>query len=124
MVSTPRKIVCKRVYAQPEADDGYRVLVDRTWPRGIKKEDLNFDSWRKDLAPSTELRKWFGHEPRRWAGFYQRYHAELKTSSEAVMSLLSECDGGKLTLLYSASDTERNNAVALKMYIEGLTSAR
>lgn len=118
-MKTPEKIACKRVYDPTADSDGYRVLVDRTWPRGVKKEDLAPDAWRKDLAPSSELRKWFGHDPRLWAGFYQRYHAELRENEEAVQSLLRECDGRPLTLLYSASDTEHNNAVALKMYLEG-----
>jgi len=117
-MKSPRKIHCKRVYDPTGKGDGYRVLVDRAWPRGIRKEDLALDAWRKDLAPSTELRKWFGHEPRRWAGFYQRYHAELRDNDEAVQSLLKACDGRVLTLLYSARDTEHNNAVALKMYLE------
>jgi|SRR5690606_9272068 uncharacterized protein YeaO (DUF488 family) len=117
-MQTPRAIYCKRVYDPVEASDGYRVLVDRTWPRGIKKEDLALDDWRKELAPSTELRKWFGHDPQRWAGFYQRYHAELRENEEAIKALLEACDGRPLTLLYAARDTEHNNAVALKMYLE------
>ena len=117
-MKTPRKISCKRVYDPVEKADGYRVLVDRAWPRGIKKEDLALDDWRKELAPSTELRKWFGHDPQRWAGFYQRYHAELRDCDEAVQALLKACDGQPLTLLYAARDTRHNNAVALKMYLE------
>lgn len=114
----PQAIYCKRVYDPIEAGDGYRVLVDRTWPRSFKKEELALDDWRKDLAPSTELRKWFGHDPQRWAGFYQRYHAELRDNDETINTLLKECDGRPLTLLYAARDTEHNNAVALKMYLE------
>lgn len=114
----PKAIFCKRIYEAPQPDDGYRVLVDRTWPRGIRKEDLALDDWRKDLAPSTELRNWFGHDPQRWAGFYQRYHAELKEQEEAVQSLLRQCAGRPLTLLYAARDAEHNNAVALKAYLE------
>jgi len=114
----PRRINCKRVYDPVEEADGYRVLVDRVWPRGIGKEDLALNAWHKALAPSSELRKWFGHESRRWAGFYQRYHAELRNNDEDVQALLQECDGRPLTLLYSARDTEHNNAVALKMYLE------
>ncbi len=111
-------IQCKRVYDPVETNDGYRVLVDRAWPRGIKKQDLNMDDWCKDLAPSTELRKWFGHDPQRWAGFYQRYHAELREKDDAVRTLLEGCDGRPLTLLYSARDRDHNNAVALKMYLQ------
>ncbi len=95
--------------------------MDRTWPRGIRKEDLALDDWRKDLAPSTELRKWFGHDPQRWAGFYQRYHTELREREEAIQSLLRQCAGRPLTLLYAARETEHKNAVALKAYVESRT---
>lgn len=117
MASLPA-IHCKRVYDPIEKNDGHRVLVDRSWPRGIKKEDLALDAWHKDLAPSTELRKWFGHDPQRWAAFYQRYHAELRDNDTAVEKLLREPGKRPLTLLYAARDTEHNNAVALKMFLE------
>ena len=118
MTASPT-IRCKRVYDPIEDGDGYRTLVDRTWPRGIRKQDLALDAWRKELAPSTELRKWFGHDPQRWAAFYQRYHAELRQNDTAVRALLKEAGNQPLTLLYSARDREHNNAVALKMYLEG-----
>ncbi len=114
----PHRIQCKRVYDDAEQSDGYRVLVDRVWPRGIKKEALKADDWRKDLAPSSELRQWFGHEPRRWAAFYQKFHAELGHQREAVDAMLQDCNGRTLTLLYAAKDEQHNNAVALKMYLE------
>ena len=115
---SPKAIHCKRVYQDPAPGDGYRVLVDRSWPRGVKKENLAVEEWCKELSPSAELRKWFGHEPQRWAGFQQRYHAELKERHDALNALLQRCDGRVLTLVYSARDTEHNNAVVLKMYLE------
>lgn len=117
-MTQPQRIQCKRVYDDAEKSDGYRVLVDRVWPRGIKKEDLQADEWRKELSPSSELRKWFNHDPQRWAAFYQKFHAELDQQGEAVESVLQGANGGTLTLLYAAKDTEHNNAVALKMYLE------
>ena len=114
----PHRIQCKRVYDRVEKSDGHRVLVDRVWPRGIKKENLQADEWRKELSPSSELRKWFNHAPQRWAAFYQKFHAELDQQGEAVESVLKGANGGTLTLLYAARDTEHNNAVALKMYLE------
>lgn len=114
----PHRIQCKRVYDRVEKSDGHRVLVDRVWPRGIKKENLQADEWRKELSPSSELRKWFNHDPQRWAAFYQKFHAELDLQGEAVESVLKGANGGTLTLLYAARDTEHNNAVALKMYLE------
>ena len=114
----PHRIQCKRVYDDADKNDGYRVLVDRVWPRGIKKEDLRADEWRKELAPSSELRKWFNHDPKRWAAFYQKFHAELDQQGDAVESVLKGADGDTLTLLYAAKDEAHNNAVALKMYIQ------
>ena len=114
----PHRIQCKRVYEAVDKSDGYRVLVDKVWPRGIKKEDLQADGWCKDLVPSSELRKWFNHEPERWAAFYQKFHAELDQQSEAIESVLKGTNGGTLTLLYAAKNEEHNNAVALKMYLQ------
>lgn len=114
----PESIQCKRVYEDPARSDGYRVLVDGMWPRGIKKQALKLDEWRKELAPSAELRKWFGHDPERWAAFYQKFHAELHERRDALNALLRRCDGRPLTLLYAAKDTEHNNAVALKMFLD------
>lgn len=113
----PSRIQCKRVQDPAEPSDGYRVLVDRVWPRGIRKEALKADDWRKNLAPSTELRKWFGHDPARWAAFYQKFHAELRQRPEQVDSLLAACDGQVLTLLFAARDREHNNAEALRMFL-------
>lgn len=114
----PSRITCKRAYDSPEKGDGYRALIDRIWPRGVSKQELALDDWYKELAPSSDLRKWFGHDPKRWAAFYQKYHSELEHHQETLEKLLKACDGGPLTLVYAARDTEHNNAVALKMLLE------
>ncbi|MCW8126251.1 DUF488 domain-containing protein [Microbulbifer halophilus] len=114
----PKSIHCKRAYEPPERNDGYRVLVDRLWPRGVSRESLQLDDWRKDLAPSDELRRWFNHDPRLWAAFYQRYHRELREREKEIGTLLKACNGRPLTLLYAARDPEHNNAVALKMFLQ------
>jgi uncharacterized protein YeaO (DUF488 family) len=104
--------VTKRVYEPAAKDDGYRVLVDRLWPRGLTKAKAHVDLWLKEVAPSTELRKWFGHEPEKWPEFQKRYRAELnKTALESLRKL--EKDHKKVTLLYGAKSEERNQAVAL-----------
>jgi uncharacterized protein YeaO (DUF488 family) len=108
----------KRVYDQPATDDGPRFLVDRLWPRGLKKEQLHMDGWLKEIAPSDDLRQWFGHEPDRWADFCHRYHAELENNSKAWHSLLDIAHKQNITLLFSSHDLERNNAVALRSFLE------
>ncbi|HOI58926.1 MULTISPECIES: DUF488 domain-containing protein [unclassified Methanoculleus] len=108
----------KRIYEEPSADDGTRVLVDRLWPRGVSKEEAKIDRWEKDLAPTNELRRWFGHDPAKWEEFLRRYRAELEGKEEVLARLRQEATGGTVTLLYAARDEERNNAVALKRYIE------
>lgn len=117
-VPLPETIFCKRAYDAPADDDGYRVLVDRIWPRGVSKDALQLDDWQKALAPSPELRRWFGHDPQRWAGFYQKFHKELEQNADAVDTLLKACHGRPLTLVYAAKDKQHNNAVALKRYLE------
>lgn len=107
----------KRVYEEPDPDDGFRVLVDRIWPRGLRKEDAAVDLWLKDVAPSTALRQWFGHDPKKWAEFKRRYHAELAQDRAALEPLESAMRKGKVTLLYGAHDTEHNNAVALAAFL-------
>ncbi len=110
-------LVVKRVY-EPAADgDGQRVLVDRLWPRGVKKEDARLDLWLKDIAPSDDLRHWFGHDPERWTEFQKRYRAELKDKDEAVAELRGLMAKGKVTLLFAAHDEQHNNAVALAAYL-------
>lgn len=107
----------KRVYDPPQPEDGIRILVDRVWPRGMTKARLQADQWLKDAAPSTELRKWFGHPPEKWAGFKTRYFKELDSKPETVQVLLDAAKSGTLTLLFSARDTVHNQAVALKEYL-------
>lgn len=108
----------KRAHEAPATSDGQRVLVDRMWPRGLSKDKLQLDDWVKDVAPSSELRKWFGHDPEKWAGFKERYFAELDARPEAVATLRERLDRGRLTLVFGAKDTEHNNAVALKAYLQ------
>lgn len=117
-MENPDSIQVKRTYQVTDAKNGTRYLVDRIWPRGIKKEDLNLDEWLKEAAPSDNLRKWFGHDPKRWEEFQRRYFAELDDKSEAWKPILEAARKGKVTLLFSAKDEEHNNAVALKAYLE------
>ncbi len=107
----------RRIYDEPTRQDGTRVLVDRIWPRGVSKEDARLDAWLKDIAPSTELRKWFGHDPEKWHRFKRSYFSELDNKNDALEKLEEISEGGRVTLVYSAEDTERNNAVALTEYI-------
>jgi len=110
----------KRVYDQPAKADGYRMLVDRLWPRGLKKSEARIDEWLREIAPSTALRKWFKHDPDKWKEFKKKYSAELDDHREQVEKLAREARKRTITLLFSARDTEHNNAVALKEYIEQL----
>jgi len=110
-------ITIKRVYESPGADEGTRFLVERLWPRGMKKESLQIDAWLKDVAPSNALRRWFGHDPAKWVEFRDRYFAELDGEPEAVQPIVEASRQGNVTLLYSAHDTEHNNAAALKEYL-------
>lgn len=106
-------ISLKRAYDEPEPADGTRILIDRMWPRGVKKERARIDVWLKDVAPSTELRQWFGHDPERWAEFRNRYRTELE-GSPALAELRKLARKGKVTLVYAARDEEHNNAVVLR----------
>ena len=108
------KIRIKRVYEQADKHDGRRILVDRIWPRGLKKENAKVDLWLKEIAPSTALRKWFGHDPKRWDEFEKRYLAELKDNADSVRVLKNEIDKGDVTLVYGAADEEHNQAVVLQ----------
>lgn len=104
----------KRAYEAPSPDDGTRVLVDRLWPRGVKKADAGISQWMKEIAPSNELRKWFGHDPERWEEFRRRYKAELAQKRELVGQLRQLAGRGPLTLVYSAHDEAHNQAVVLR----------
>ena len=104
----------KRIYDQASPDDGKRILIDRLWPRGMKKEDAKIDEWLKDIAPSDELRKWFAHDPGKWQEFRERYKKELKGKSDIIARLKKQVKQEDITLLYSARDEEHNNAVVLK----------
>jgi uncharacterized protein YeaO (DUF488 family) len=112
-------IKLKRVYENPSPDDGLRVLVERLWPRGLTKERAAVDLWLKDVAPSPELRKWFGHDPAKWEQFQKRYAAELKEKKDAVNLLKRKSKEGMVTLLYAARDQEHNGALMLKKVLEG-----
>jgi uncharacterized protein YeaO (DUF488 family) len=107
----------KRTYDPAEPRDGRRFLVERLWPRGMKKESLIMEAWLKEVAPSTELRKWFGHQPERWTEFQKRYRQELRANPHAWRGLLEASKRGTVTLLYSAHDTEHNGAIVLRDFL-------
>lgn len=111
-------IALKRAYDAAAAGDGRRVLVERLWPRGVKKETLKLDAWDKEVAPSTELRKWFSHDPEKWPEFQRRYRAELRQHAGGLKPLLAAARHGRLTLIYSSHDGEHNNAVVLKQILD------
>ncbi len=108
----------KRVYEDAKTSDGVRFLVERLWPRGIKKEDLKMKAWLKDAAPSPNLRRWFAHDPAKWLEFQKRYRAKLKSNPDAWKPILEAAKDGDVTLLYSARDTEHNSALLLKSFLE------
>ncbi len=114
-------IATRRVYEPPSEDDGYRVLVDRIWPRGLTKAEARLDEWLREVAPSNELRRWFGHDPQRWDEFRRRYREELDRPErrELLARLRERATAGRLTLLYSARDVEHNQAVALAEVLRG-----
>ncbi len=108
----------KRIYEPPAKADGTRLLVERLWPRGLKKEDAKLDGWLREVAPSTALRKWFNHDPAKWGEFQKRYRDELNRNLEAWQPILEASRKGRVTLLFSSRDAEHNNVVALKAYLE------
>ncbi len=112
------KIQIKRVYDEPSPDDGTRFLIDRLWPRGIKKSALAGVEWLKDIAPSTPLREWFGHEPAKWKEFQKRYRAELKENSNAWKTILDALKKSNVTLLFGSREREINHAVVLKEFLQ------
>jgi uncharacterized protein YeaO (DUF488 family) len=111
-------IQLKRVYDPPGSADGIRFLIERLWPRGIKKTSLRLDAWLKEAGPSHELRKWFSHDPKKWNEFRRRYFRELSRNADALKPIVKAARGRRVTLLFSSHDTEHNNAVALKEYLE------
>jgi uncharacterized protein YeaO (DUF488 family) len=112
------EIKLRRAYQDPENDDGVRVLVDRLWPRGLSKERLGIDLWARELAPSAELRRWYGHDPGKWEEFKRRYFKELDTKSGEVMRVIEYLGGRTATFVYASREEDKNNAVALKEYFE------
>lgn len=111
------KVFVKRIYEPVHHADGFRVLVDRLWPRGISKTAAQLDEWMPDLAPSTALRQWFNHDPARWVEFCRRYHEELKTKDSLITALFKQAGTQPITLLYSAKDEQHNQAVALRRFL-------
>ncbi|MGZ7112281.1 MAG: DUF488 domain-containing protein [Halobacteriota archaeon] len=107
-------IKLKRVYEQAEPSDGFRILADRIWPRGISKEEAHLDEWVRDIAPTTELRKWFGHDPEKWSVFEIRYRAELKAKTQLLEKLLADAAGRDITLVYASREQRYNNVKVLK----------
>jgi uncharacterized protein YeaO (DUF488 family) len=112
-------IALKRIYEDPCPEDGFRVLVERLWPRGLTKERAAVDLWLKDVAPSPELRKWFGHDPDRWEQFQERYRRELRGKKDAIQLLKQKAKEGTITLVYAARDEEHNGALVLNRYLQG-----
>lgn len=118
------KILVKRVYEPAAKSDGFRVLVDRLWPRGLSKESAHIDLWLRDIGPSTELRKWFNHDPARWAEFQRRYYAELKEKATLLATIKKHAKTKPVTLLYSAKDEQHNQAVVLRSFLLKRPSTR
>jgi len=116
------QIKLKRAYEQPDPGDGRRILVDRLWPRGVKKADAAIDFWLRDIAPSAELRRWFGHRPERWPEFRRRYLAELQERPELIEEIRKAARGGPVTLVYAARDEAHNDAVVLKELLTGVSA--
>ena len=122
--ATELDIRFKRAYEPPSKADGMRVLIDRLWPRGVTKARAAIDHWFRDLAPSTELRKWFSHDPAKWPEFQRRYRAELDKHPDAWQPILDAAKRGKVTLLFSSHDAEHNNVVALTAYLEKRSNSK
>jgi uncharacterized protein YeaO (DUF488 family) len=112
-----KTIKIKRIYEPPAKEDGFRILVDRLWPRGLTKEKAKVDLWLKELAPSDQLRKWYGHDPKKWTEFRKKYFNELKDKDEPIQLIVRKVKEGTITFLYSSKEEKINNAVALKEYI-------
>ena len=112
-------IKVKRIYEPSSPGDGKRILIDRLWPRGMKKEEAHIDEWLKEISPSNELRKWYSHDPVKWPEFKRRYRAEISEETELLKRIKNEGKKGTVTLLFSSKELELNNAVALKEIVEG-----
>ena len=112
-------IKIKRIYEAPAAGDGFRLLVDRLWPRGLSKEKARVDLWLRDIAPSNELRKWYGHDPQKWGEFKKRYAREIEGRGEDLDFLIEKARGSTITFLFSSKEEKLNNAQALKEFVEG-----
>lgn len=112
------RIWIRRAYDAPTRNDGHRALVDRVWPREVARDEARIDEWPREVAPSTELRRWFGHDPDRWEEFRSRYRQELADSADQVERLLEQARRGRVTLVYGARDERRNNAVVLREHLE------
>lgn len=121
---TADNVKLKRAYERPEAGDGTRILIDRLWPRGVRKADAAIDQWAKDVAPSTALRKWFGHDPARWQEFRSRYAVEVHAHPEQLDRLRALARQGPITLVFSAHDEVHNDAVALRDFLLGRQATR
>lgn len=121
MITVNTMIKLRRIYDPEEPDEGYRVLVDRLWPRGISRADASWNEWMKEIAPGNELRKWYNHDPSRWESFREKYKQELSSRHDLLLKLLQlERDHGTLTLLYSSREQSLNNAVALREFLQQL----
>lgn len=118
------RVWLRRAYEPPTRNDGYRILVDRIWPRGVSKEELQLDEWCRDIAPSDALRHWFDHDPTRWAEFCERYRAELNANADPLEVIVKHTEVGRVTLVYGARDEAHNNAVALRDVIEASRKER
>ncbi len=116
-MATGATIQLKRAYDTPAPEDGIRILVERLWPRGVRKEQLALDHWAKQIAPSPGLRTWYGHEPARWEEFSHRYRAELDANTDELIDLTARVEGQRVTFMFAARDVERNSAVVLRTYI-------
>jgi uncharacterized protein YeaO (DUF488 family) len=112
-----KTIKSKRIYAPVQKIDGYRILIDRLWPRGVKKEEAKVDLWLKDIAPSNELRKWFNHDPKKWLDFKKRYYRELSEKQELLQIIIKKMHTQTVTILYGAKDEKYNNACALQEFL-------
>jgi uncharacterized protein YeaO (DUF488 family) len=118
MAQRPSTIALKRAYETPSRSDGYRILVERLWPRGLSKQDAQIDIWSRQLAPSTELRKWFRHEHDKWKEFKRRYFLELRTQDEPLQPILERVRAGPVTFVFGSKETRFNNSVALREYVQ------